>query len=557
VAAPDRDRLSRYAPLVLLAVAMAAAAAVLLGYGSDLTFFQDSWEFLLHRRGLTADAVFAPHSEHIVVVPVLLEMLSLRLFGMDSMTPDLVILVALLLGAAGCLFIYVRRRLGPWPALLMTTLLLFLGPAWQDLLWPFQVVFAGSALCGLAALLALENEDRRWDLAACVLLALALAFSSLGIPFAVGAGVQVLLQRRQLGLRRLYVVAVPLLFYAGWYLGWGHEAPNQLSADNVLDSPGYVGEGIVASLDALLALGTIADETVGRSQWGLPLLIALLALVVYGQFRRPGFSRGLWPVLAAAATFWFLAGFNEIPGREPYSSRYIYVGAFFFLLVAANLLQGVRFNRWGLFLAGALTAVVVGFNLVPLREGRDFFEKQTVLTRSDLGAIEIAAGTVEPGFRLPPEISGTLFLSEIEAGEYLRAVDEYGSPAYTAAELATAPEDGRRQADLVLANALPLGIETGLAPAPATGRCQRVSGGGKDMVLAPGVTTIHFPPGGEGAIRLRRFAVAEYPLVSEGIAGGSTSRLFVPADSAPRPWRLRVEAGRGAAVCHEKDRANG
>lgn len=527
---------------------MAAAAAVLLSYGSDLTFFQDSWEFLMNRRDLTVEALFAPHNEHIVVVPVLVELLTLRLFGMESMVPELVLLVALLLGAAGCVFVYVRRRLGPWPALFATALLLFLGPAWQDLLWPFQIGFAGSALCGLAALLLLEDEERRRDLAACVLLALAIGFSSLGLPFAVAAGVQILLGRRQRGLRRLYVVAVPLALYGAWYLGWGHEAPSQLSLDNVLDSPRYAGEGVVSSLDALLALGTISDEVVGRSQWGLPLLIVLLALLAYGQFRRPGFARGLWPVLAAAATFWFLAGFNAIPGREPYSSRYLYIGCFFLILVVANLLQGARFNRWGLVVAGAVTAVVVGFNLVPLREGRDFFEGQTVLTRSDLGAIELASRTVEPGFTLgAPEVAGTVFLNEIEAGEYLQAVREYGSPAYSPAELAEAPEEGRRQADLVLANALPLGIETGLAPSRPAGRC--LEPGDRPLPLAAGETTIHFPAGGEGTVRLRRFAAAGYPLRAEQIPPRSTAKLFIPRDRSQRPWRLRVEPARGTLVC--------
>jgi hypothetical protein len=528
---------------------MAAAAAVLLSYGSDLTFFQDSWEFLMNRRDLTVEALFAPHNEHIVVVPVLVELLSLRLFGMDSMVPELVLLVALLLGAAGCVFVYIRRRLGPWPALFATALLLFLGPAWQDLLWPFQIGFAGSALCGLAALLLLEDEERRWDPAACLLLALAIGFSSLGLPFAVAAAVQILLERREHGLRRLYVVAVPALLYGAWYLGWGHEAPSQLSLDNVLDSPRYAGEGIVASLDALLALGTITDEVVGRSQWGLPLLIVLLALLAYGQFRRPGFSRGLWPVLAAAATFWFLAGFNAMPGREPYSSRYLYIGCLFLILVAANLLQGVRFNRWGLVAAGAVTAVVVGFNLVPLREGRDFFEGQTVLTRSDLGAIEVASRTVEPGFTLgAPEVAGTVFLNEIEAGEYLQAVREYGSPAYSLAELAAAPEEGRRQADLVLANALPLGIETGLPPSRPAGRC--VEPGEGPLPLAAGKTTIHFPAGGEGTVRLRRFATAGYPLRAEEIPPRSTTTLLIPRDRSPRPWRLRVEPAEGTWVCN-------
>jgi hypothetical protein len=551
VAAPGRERLSRNAPLVLLAVAMAAAAAVLLAYGSGLTFFQDAWEFLMHRRELSAAALLDPHNEHIVAIPVAISMLSLHAFGMDSILPELVVLVALLLGAAGCLFVYVRRRLGSWPALFMTALLLFLGPAWQDLLWPFQMGFAGAALTGLGGLLLLEEGRRERDPLACVLLVLSILFSSLGLSFAVAAGVEVLLRRRQLGLRRLYVAAVPLLVYAGWYAGWGHTAPNQLSADNVLDSPAYVWEGVTASLDSVLALGTISGEVVGRSQWGAPLLIALLVLVAYGQLRRPGFPRGLWPPLAAAAVFWFLAAFNTIPGREPYSSRYLYVGVFFLLLVAANLLQGVRPNRWAPAVAGALTAVVVGFNLVPLREGRDFFEEQSVLTRADLGAIEIAARTVEPTFTLAsPEVAGTVFLGEVEAGEYLQAVREHGSPAYTPTELATAPEAGRRQADLVLANALPLAIETGLPARRSAGRCRKVGGDEEaELPLRPGVTTIHFGPGSSGAVRLRRFARGEYPLSSEDVLAGSTTRLYIPRDRSPRPWLLGLDAAAGSAVC--------
>jgi hypothetical protein len=525
---------------------------VLLSYGSDLTFFQDSWEFLMHRRELSADALLTPHNEHIVLIPVAVSQLSLHAFGMDSMTPELVVLVALLLGAAVCLYVYVSRRLGPWPALMMAALLLFLGPAWQDLLWPFQIGFAGAALTGLAALLALEGDGRRRDLLACGLLVLSFAFSSLGLSFAVAAAVAILLQRREHGLRRLYVVAAPLLLYAGWYLGWGHTAPNQFSLDNVLDSPAYVWEGVTASLDSVLALGTISDEVVGRSRWGAPLLIALLALLAYGQLRRPGAPRGLWPVLAGGATFWFLAAFNTSPGREPYSSRYLYVGVFFLLLVAANLLQGLRPNRRALSLAAVLTAVVVGFNLVPLREGRDFFAEESVITRADLGAIEIAARTVEPTFTLAsPEVAGTVFLGEIEAGEYLQAVEEHGSPAYSPSELAAAAEEGRRQADLVLANALPLGIETDLPASAPAGRCRSLGAGGPgtSIPLEPGVTTIHFGSGGEGALRLRRFASGEYPLHSGGIAPNSTAKLFIPRDRSQRPWRLAVDAPPGSALC--------
>ncbi|MFL5873299.1 MAG: hypothetical protein ACJ75T_07490 [Solirubrobacterales bacterium] len=551
MAAPDRERLSGFAPLALLAVAMAASAALLLHYGSNLTFFQDSWEFLMHRRDPSVANLLEPHNEHIVLLPVLITEASLRLFGMDSMTPELVLLVALELVVAGLLFVYARRRLGAWPALFAALLLLFLGPAWQDLLWPFQVGFVGASACGLAMLLALENESERWDIAACALLAVSIAFSSLGIAFAMAAAVDVLQRRRSRGLRRAYVVALPLALYLGWYAGWGHDAEDNFSAHNVLVSPRYVWEGLVASLDSVLALGTILDEVVGRSKLGAPLLIVLLALAAYGGFRRRGFFAGLWPVLAAAATFWFLAAFNQGPGREPYSSRYLYVGVLFLLLIAVNLLQGIAFRRWALLAGAALTCVVVGFNLVPLREGRDFFEKQTVLTRSDLAAIEIAGGTVEPAFRLSPEIAGTVYLNEIEAGEYLQAVAEYGSPAYSPAALAGAPEEGRVQADLVLANALPLAIETEAAPVGARDACVRM---GRDvaegpLALRPGTTTIQLLGGGTGTVRLRRFARRGYPLDSGELPAGSTTSLTIPGDRLRRPWQLLVKADAGALVC--------
>ena len=545
--------MSRRAALVALASALAAAAAVLLTYASDLTYFQDSWEFLMHRRDFSADALFQPHNEHIVVIPVLIQQALLQLFGMGSALPGFVVLTVLLLGTAALVFVYVERRVGPWPALIAAAVLLFLGPAWQDLLWPFQVGFVGSALFGVAMLLALDEDDHRWDVAACAFLVLSIGFSSLGVAFAAAAVVNVLQRWRDRGWHRAYVAVVPSALYAAWYAGWGHEAESHVTSHNVFASPGYVVEGLSSSVDAAFALATILGEAVGRSDWGLPLLIALVLLLAYAIFRgrRPG--PDTWPVLAATAAFWFLAAFSTIPGREAWSSRYLYVGVLFLLLLAADLLKGVRIGRWAIAVGVVVAAVVVGFNLQPLREGRDFFRRESQLTKADLGAIEIAAASVEPEFSLPPEISGTPFLNEIHAAEYLRAVDEYGSPAYTPAELARAPEADRAQADLVLANALPLGIETEAAPPAPAGRCVEVSGAGASQAaplkLGTGTTTIVLRDGAPGAIRLRRFATAGYPLATEGVAPGSTTVLEIPADGSPRPWQLEVEAPQGATVC--------
>lgn len=546
----------RDGPTMALGVVVLASAVLLLALGWKLTYFQDTWEFLMNRRAFTADAFLMPHNEHIFAIPAAITQLFLRVFGMTSATPEYVALVVSLAFAAILLFVYARRRVGPWPALMAATLLLFIGPAWWDLLWPFEVGFVGSILFGIAMLLAFDRDDGRGDAAACVFLAISIGFSSLGIAFVAGAAVDVFQKRHSRGLRRAYVAAVPLLLYVIWYAGWGHTAESHLSLHNVLASPPYVLESIAAAIDSLLGLSTTPVEGVGTPEWGRPLLIALVALVIYGQVRKPGFSPRLWPVAASALAYWLLAAFNYVPGREPTLSRYLYAGAAFVLLLAADLLQGVRFGKRALLIGGAVTVAAVASNLVPLKDGSDWLKNQTVLTKSDLAAIEIAHRTVNPLFALSPEIAGTPSLIDVQAGKYLTAVREYGSPAYTPAQLAHAPEVGRRQADLVLSEALPISTVThpgAYSPtAPGSESCVNLDAGaaaGSEVAIFHGLTRIELAPGPHAAFSLRRFAVGEYPVTTEGAPGNSTSELKIPADSTSRPWYLHVEADQGARVC--------
>jgi hypothetical protein len=555
--ATDRETVEGNVPVALLCLAILASAVLLLTFSAGLTFFQDTWDFLMNRRGFTADAFLQPHNEHIVVIPVGIEQVLLRLFGMSSTTPEFVALTGSLLATAVLTFVYVRRRLGPWPAVIGALLLLFVGPAWQDLLWPFQIGFVGSVLFGVAMLLALDRDDQRSDVAACLSLAISIGFSSLGLAFAVGAGVDVLQKWRDRGLRRAYVAVAPVLLYAAWWLGWGHAAESHLTLDNVLTSPVYALEGLAGSVGSLLGLSTTTGAAVDPPRWGYVLLAAFVGLLLYRQVRKPGFPAGLWPVVGSTATFWLLAGCSYVPGREAYSSRYIYAGAVFVLLLAANLLHGVRPGRRALLVAGTLALAAVASNLTPLREGRDWLKGQTVLTRADLAAIEIARRTVDPSFYLAPEIAGTPTLINVGADNYLAAVRKYGSPAYTPAELANAPEAGRLQADIVLANALPVTIEIKKRAAHAAGGCIGIPGSsGSDrppLPLRPGITEIELAAGRPGTIRLRRFAISEYPLQTEGVPGGSTTLLDITGDGIAKPWYIQIEAAQAATVCRSRD----
>jgi hypothetical protein len=544
----------RNVPVVLLGAALLASGALLLHLTHGMTFFQDTWEFLMNRHDLSVDALLQPHNEHIVVIPVALQLFGLHVFGMSSATPEYVLLIAALLVAASLLFVYVRRRVGPWPALMAACLLLFLGPAWWDILWPFELGFVGSILFGLAMLLALDRDDRKGDIAACVFLVLAAGFSSLGISFMAAAAVNVFQRRRDRGLRRVYLLAVPVALFAVWYLGWGHDAESHLTLRNVLSSPPFVLEGLAASVEAALGLSHAPAEGTAIVGWGRPLLVALIALVGYGAWRRPGFSAGFWVVAAATATNWFLAAFNYVPGREPTTSRYLYAGGVFVLLLAAESLRGVRIGRKALLVAGAVTLAAIASNLVPLKDGSDWLKNQTVLTKADLAAIEIAERTIDPSFSLGPEVAGTPSLIDVQAGKYLETEREFGSPAYTPSELSGAPEVGRRQVDVVLATALPLATETVDGVKPGAGRnCTTVGGGGEvgEARLSPGISRIEVGPGPHASFSLRRFAAEDFPVTTEGAPGDSTTRLSIPRDRSTRPWYLQAEAAQLVRVCRE------
>ena len=545
----------RNVPTLLLGAALLASAALLLSLGSGLTFFQDTWAFLLDRKGISADAFLVPHNEHIVVIPVAIEKLLVAIFGMTSAAPERVAMALTLCTGGALLFVYVRRRVGPWIALFAAMLLLFLGSSWPVLLWPFEIGFAGSIMTGIAMLLLLDRDDRRGDAWACLLLVISIGFGSVGLSFLAAAFVDFLQKRERRGWRRAYVFLVPGLLYLAWYAGWGHTAEHHVTLHNILMSPQYLFDGLASTLDSLAGLSNIPVDGPGQPEWGRPLLIGVLALVAFGQWPKPGFSPRLWPVAAATASYWLLAAFNFLPGREAASTRYVYAGAALVLLMAADLLQGVRFSRKGLWLAAAVTLVAVGPNLAQMKEGANWLQQQTLLTRTSTAALEISHRTVESSFALTPEVTGTGSLFLVEAGPYLELVEENGSPAYSTQELVAASPTAHHWADIALAKALPITTKTESAAAPSgdLGRCVTVPGGGgadtPEEQLEPGLTTIWLAPGPPADLALRRFATAEFPADLGSVPGGSVTRLRIPRDTASQPWFLRLEAPQQARFC--------
>ncbi|HET8954468.1 MAG TPA: hypothetical protein VFN18_02290 [Solirubrobacterales bacterium] len=544
-------------PVLLLLVWLFGASGCLLLYlGSKLTFLLDDWEFLLYRRGFNADAILDPHGEHIVALPVLIYKALLATVGMGSALPYRVVSTGLFLLSAALLFVFLRRRVGDWPAVAATAIVLFLGAAWEDLLWSFQMTYFGSMAAGLGALLALEREDRRGEAFACALLVISVVFGSLGLSFAIGAAVFVLLQPERRG--RLYVFLVPLAVYALWWLGWGHDAESAISLDTVARTPLYVIDSLANAVGSATGLTNPAFEVHDRLLWARPVAVVLVFLAAWRLYMRDRVPLWFWVVLATAGSFWILAGFNQMPGREPDASRYQYLDVVFLFMLAAELLRpelerGLRIGTGALAAIAVVTALSLAANLDELHDAYEgTYHPISQLEKAGLGSLDIAEAIVEPGFVLSEDVVDTGFVN-VDAGSYFSARDEYGSPAYDEAEIAASPEFVRYAADKVLFGALRIGLEPLPASAVPAAGCETVPSDGSAsprFSLPPGGMTIVAGAEPIERFELSRFATGSPPVLIEGLGPGEAGRLALPADGATTPWKLRLLTAGPAKACH-------
>jgi hypothetical protein len=525
-----------------LALICAASALTLVLLGTRLTFFGDDWAFLLQRPGFSADALLEDHNGHLSVLPVLIYKLLVALFGLDAQLPFRLVLSAAFVALGIVVYALVSERAGRIPGLVAAALLLFLGPAWEDLLWSFQMGFVGSLAAGLGALLALERDNPRRNTAACALLVLSLLLSDVGLALVVSAAVAVALRRRP---AQAWIPLVPLALFVVWFAAYGRDASG-VSPSTLLDVPAYVidaaGAG-VASLTGFAPGGGFG----ATSSWGRPVLaIALLGLGAW--FLRGG--RPQAPVLvflAGALTFWVLAGANFTPERGPSASRYQLVNAAFLLLIAAELFGRVRLGRPASAAVLAIAVVVLGANLAALRSGFDFMRMHADNTRAALGALEIGRSSVPPGFRLIETVAQDRYLNNVTAGRYFEEAATHGTPAWSAKGIGAAGPGPRQVADGVLlsAYALRLGVGGGV---PSGSGCRRLRAPGFAPVPAGGAIVAN-TGGAPVGIAIARFAPPFRSRRLGRLLPRESGRIAIPRDAVGVPWRL-IAGGRSTLqVC--------
>jgi hypothetical protein len=519
-------------PLVALGAVMAAAVILLLYHGRDFSFFGDEWSFILDRRTQTLDDFLLPHNEHFSAVPVAIYKVMWKVFGLDGYLPYRLLLLGLHLTAGALLFVLARRRVGDWAAVVAAALVLLFGQGWEDLLWAFQIGFVLSLTAGLGALVALDRRDRAGDIAAAVLLMVALASSGTGVPMLAIAAIELLWREDR--WRRIWVAAAPGAVYGLWSVQYGESA---LKLKNLPDAPEYAATTIAGTVGPLVGLGV---------DFGRPLAILGAAVVVW-RLSHPGVLTPRAAALVGGLVFFAgtlgLSRADIAEAAPPDASRYVYLGAFLVVLLAVELARGVRLGQTALALLAGLALVAAVSNVSALRLQGDTRRAQIDALRAQVGAVLIARDHVDLGFPLTLHPHGP----NATAGGLIAATDDLGSPAFGHQDLLARTEDARSMADQTLVGAL------GLEPAPAPpGPCRELARGGAgaplDVEVPAGGVRVDPARGTRAELRLRRYTSVFGPAPTF-VLDGRPAVLAIPRDRSPQPWRIQVVSDAPVALC--------
>jgi hypothetical protein len=578
---------------LLFAVA-AVISVVLIGFaGSGQTLKGDEWGFAdrLATEPLFHAILHPPPGKYLIVLPMLFYKVAFSAIGIGSYLPYRLVGMALTTATAALFLLLAARRVGPLVALPGAVLILFLGSSSEVTATALRIPTQIALVAGLGMLLCLEHRDLRADLAACGLLLISITSHPLGTAFAASAAVLVLSRPAPERWRRVWVFGVPLLVFAAWYVTLREPPPVGPSfGDQLRDLPRFEAQ----------SLAVMAAAATGVFHWPTTHFLTPLSGVLAGAIVLLTAARVLtrrmppefWAILAAMIVLFGAPAFAAGGVRSPAATRYILPGVVMLLLLLSEQAGDIRFaSPRGRVLAGAGAAVflfAIVCNAIVLEQNARMWAAAGSRVRAELAAVDLARGHVEPAFRAEDPTSaaaGQPGSFGLAATTYFAIEREYGSPAFTPAQLRVQSAPVRSVADAVLARALALHLApvatmpptrnppphvlatTGEVRASMPG-CVRLTPGG-----ASSSSQIELPPKGvaladarrTNELALERFG-AVYGYRLEPTQSTRVAVLRIPPDDVGIPWKLLIVGGqrpvdvcaflRGAPVRPERDAAS-
>ncbi len=417
---PDRRPVAVLSAVLAVVVVTCAVAM----RGTIVAF--DDWNFVLDRRGSgpsfipgTINQWLQPHNGHPVMVLVGIYRAAGVLVSYNY--PTMIGLAALVHAAlAAAVYVYSRRRIGPWGALVPALLIAVLGRGASVVLSPIVMAFTLALLAGVLGLNVVDGQRRRQPVVVAFLGLFALCSSGLGVARVLTIAADRVLRSRS---RRSFAVwsaatAAPLAAFAFWYVN---------VRDDTRRSTEFAGS-ITFAL-RLLANGVAALFDVGAGPapiFATALAIVLAAVLVLRRgavdwYRLGALAAGL--AIDLALVSWARAG-NALPA----SGRYLYVVGAQIALIGVEATRGLtiaakRWRRIAAITSGAIVgaAAAVGsgsFRTVASEFSRDNRRTQVALAgflRAQMNGTVFANG-FQPDPEFAPQVTAARFNGLIADG---------------------------------------------------------------------------------------------------------------------------------------------
>jgi hypothetical protein len=490
-------------------------------------------------------------------------------FGIESQLPYQLLNLALSAAVAAMLFALIRNAVGEVLALAAATLILFYGAGADVLIPTFQITNLIGIAAGLAMLLALRRESLRGDVAASLFLAMSLASFSIGVAFAAGAALAIVLRPPGLRLSRCWVVLVPIVLYGAWVL-WARKFDEQtIYVHNLKVLGSAFFDQLGAALSGITGLFTTpngpkpdANPVPIRTTWGPALVVGLAALLIVRLRRPPKPSREALVAVTVLVVYFLLVGIALNQFRNTFDTRLVYLGSILTLLAVAEFCGPYRPSRTVLGVIAVVFVFSICANIAELGDSSQFWRGQAATIRAKLAAVEVGGDAASPPV-LVEEPPGAMTFN-VETAHQLKA--DYGLPAYSEAELRSASPGDRQIADEELARIFEIAPQPGasLRPSARGGKVVATSiVSGK--VVQHGACVTLLPAGGkaEAILRLPRGGMAytssspvAVSLARFGDASGVSlpkrsgpTTVPIPADNSDLPWRAGVTSAARTVVC--------
>ena len=577
-----RDRLPF--AIVLIAVVGVVTSCVVWMRNTIVSF--DDWNFVLDRRGGTPtfipneiDQWLSPHNGH----PVMLLVGIYRAVGRVAhySYPALVGIAAMLHGAVVvALYIYARRRLGAWPALVPALLVVLLGRGAPVVLSPIVMAFTIALAAGITALNIVDGRTKPSTVAVGVVNVIAVAASGLGLARVVTIGVDRVTRLRSVGptktwlqregWRWAFAVGGPLAMFVIWYLT---ENDGRRDAAALISSVTFAGQVVAAGTAGLIGLPSRGSTVVA--------LIAATALVAIVVRRRHHLDAArLIALVAGLVVDVSLMSWGRAGNALPDSGRYVYVIGVQVALITTEALRGWRVPGRARRIATPLAALglvaAIAGGTGPLRKTLHDFRTDNHRTRVALSAFLRAEATgivfdasFQPDPEFAPQVSasrlnglvrdrqspiGTTVLRPRTENER-QLVDYFDALVFVRVKEGTANEPSKAGA-FDFSGTPPNVVDSSNVLAETKGQCTTFTAIGEDAFV-----DLQFPLAGEqwevdttGATtvnaRSRAAELSGRDLVT--LTRPGRIEIAVPDRSSvrgARPWIARIRLGATAVAC--------